>query len=70
MASPSVQGIYAYCTLNDGVEYTDGLKKELVMAVREQIGAFAAPDVIHWAPGANSLPDVTRDQPCVTSTTG
>ena len=22
------------------------------MAVREQIGAFAAPDVIHWAPGA------------------
>ena len=46
-----LQGIYAYCTLNDGVEYTDGLKKELVMAVREQIGAFAAPDVIHWAPG-------------------
>ena len=46
-----MQGIYAYCTLNDGVEYTDGLKKELVMAVREQIGAFAAPDVIHWAPG-------------------
>lgn len=45
------QGIYAYCTLNDGVEYTDSLKKELVMAVREQIGAFAAPDVIHWAPG-------------------
>ena len=47
----AAQGIYAYCTLNDGVEYTDGLKKELVMAVREQIGAFAAPDVIHWAPG-------------------
>ena len=51
----SVQGIYAYCTLNDGVEYTDGLKKELVMAVREQIGAFAAPDVIHWAPGGSVL---------------
>ena len=45
------QGIYAYVTLNDGVEYTDALKKELVMCVREQIGAFAAPDVIHWAPG-------------------
>jgi len=44
------QGIYAYVTLNDGVEYTDALKKELVMTVREQIGAFAAPDVIHWAP--------------------
>ena len=52
MPTSSAQGIYAYCTLNDGVEYTDGLKKELVMAVREQIGAFAAPDVIHWAPGA------------------
>jgi acetyl-CoA synthetase len=23
----------------------------MVMSVREQIGAFAAPDVIHWAPG-------------------
>ena len=27
------------------------LKKELVMLVRTTIGAFAAPDVIHWAPG-------------------
>jgi acetyl-CoA synthetase len=33
------------------VEYSDALKKELVMAVRSNIGAFAAPDVIHWAPG-------------------
>ena len=46
------QGIYAYVTLNEGVGYSDALKKELVMGVREQIGAFAAPDVIHWAPGA------------------
>ena len=38
-----------YCP--QGVEYDDKLKKELVMSVREQIGAFAAPDVIHWAPG-------------------
>ena len=37
--------------LPQGVEYDDKLKKELVMSVREQIGAFAAPDVIHWAPG-------------------
>ena len=45
------QGIYAYVTLNDGAEFTDALKKELVMLVRTTIGAFAAPDVIHWAPG-------------------
>jgi len=45
------QGIYAYITLMEGVEYSDALKKELVMAVRSNIGAFASPDVIHWAPG-------------------
>ena len=37
--------------LSQDVEYDDKLKKELVMSVRDQIGAFAAPDVIHWAPG-------------------
>jgi acetyl-CoA synthetase len=47
------QGIYAYVTLNAGEEYTDALKKELVQHVRKEIGAIAAPDVIHWAP---SLP--------------
>ncbi|NWG24143.1 MAG: acetyl-coenzyme A synthetase, partial [Pseudorhodoplanes sp.] len=45
------QGIYAYVTLKVGREYTDALKKELVGHVRKEIGAFAAPDVIHWAPG-------------------
>eukprot|EP00873_Tetraselmis_striata_P003750 jgi/Tetstr1/424014/TSEL_014625.t1 len=45
------QGIYAYVTLMQGTEPSDELRKSLVMAVREQIGAFAAPDVIHWAPG-------------------
>mmetsp|Transcript_27815 Transcript_27815/g.60862 ORF Transcript_27815/g.60862 Transcript_27815/m.60862 type:complete len:741 (-) Transcript_27815:178-2400(-) len=45
------QGIYAYVTLMEGVETSDDLKKELVMAVRSAIGPFAAPDVIHWAPG-------------------
>jgi len=44
------QGIYAYVTLMDGVEYTDDLKKELVGFVRKEIGPIAAPDVIHWAP--------------------
>jgi len=45
------QGIYAYVTLKTGQEYTDTLKKELTAHVRKQIGAIAAPDVIHWAPG-------------------
>ncbi len=45
------QGIYAYTTLMEGVEYTDDLKKELIQFVRKEIGAIAAPDVIHWAPG-------------------
>jgi len=45
------QGIYAYTTLMEGVEYTDDLKKELIQFVKKEIGAIAAPDVIHWAPG-------------------
>ena len=45
------QGIYAYVTLNTGVEYTDELKKELRAHVRNEIGPIAAPDVVHWAPG-------------------
>ncbi|RYE07446.1 MAG: acetate--CoA ligase [Hyphomicrobiales bacterium] len=45
------QGIYAYVTLNAGVEPTDDLRKALVAHVRKEIGPIAAPDVIHWAPG-------------------
>ena len=45
------QGIYAYVTLKVGQEYTDDLKKELILHVRKEIGPIAAPDVIHWAPG-------------------
>jgi acetyl-CoA synthetase len=45
------QGIYAYVTLNEGEEYDDALKKELVNHVRKEIGPIASPDVIHWAPG-------------------
>ncbi len=44
------QGIYAYVTLKMGHEYTEPLRKELVAHVRKEIGAIAAPDVIHWAP--------------------
>ncbi|KAL1820292.1 hypothetical protein ACET3Z_015161 [Daucus carota] len=45
------QGIYAFVTLVDGVPYSEELRKSLILAVRKQIGAFAAPDKIHWAPG-------------------
>ena len=45
------QGIYAYVTLMVGVEPTEALRKELVSLVRSEIGAFAAPDAIQWAPG-------------------
>ena len=43
------QGIYAYVTLNEGTDYQDGLKKELVQMVREQIGA---PVCLPWPPAA------------------
>jgi len=45
------QGIYAYVTLMDGVEYTEELRKELVQHVRKDIGPTATPDHIQWAPG-------------------
>jgi len=45
------QGIWAYVTLIEGIVYSGHLKKQLITAVRETIGPFAAPDVIHWAPG-------------------
>lgn len=45
------QGIYAFVTLHEGHDFSEEIRKDLVKTVREQIGAFAAPDVIHWAPG-------------------
>ena len=45
------QGIYAYVTLNEGVEGSDELRKELVSWVRKDIGPIASPDVIQFAPG-------------------
>lgn len=44
------EGIYVYATLNAGVEASDELMKALVMQCRTEIGAFASPDVMHWAP--------------------
>ena len=45
------QGIYAYVTLNAGVEPSDAMRGELVKWVRKEIGPIATPDVIHFAPG-------------------
>jgi len=45
------QGIYAYVTPMSGVEITDELKEALVQLVRKEIGPFAKPDIIQWAPG-------------------
>ena len=45
------QGIYAYVTLNVGIEPADDLKAELVKWVRKEIGPIATPDWLQWAPG-------------------
>ncbi|MEG4642543.1 acetyl-coenzyme A synthetase, partial [Paracoccus sp. APAP_BH8] len=45
------QGIYAYVTLMNGVEPSDGLRAELEKWVRTEIGPIAKPDLIQWAPG-------------------
>ena len=45
------QGIYAYVTPMQGTATSDELKDELVQLVRKEIGAFAKPDIIQWAPG-------------------
>lgn len=45
------QGIYAYVTLKQGVDPTEERRKDLVQWVRTEIGPFAAPDVIQFAPG-------------------
>jgi acetyl-CoA synthetase len=45
------QGIYCYVTLNNGVDPTDELRKELVAHVRREIGPIASPDLIQFSPG-------------------
>jgi acetyl-CoA synthetase len=45
------QGVYAYVTLKAGVEATDDLRRQLILWVRQEIGPFAAPDRLQWAPG-------------------
>ncbi|GAA4883003.1 acetate--CoA ligase [Ferrimonas pelagia] len=45
------QGIYAYVTLNQGIEQTEELRQQLRHWVRSEIGALASPDLVQWAPG-------------------
>ncbi len=44
------QGIYAFVTPMNGVEPDDVLKKELLALVSKEIGSFAKPELIQWAP--------------------
>ncbi len=45
------QGIYCFVTLMAGAEASDALRRELVLWVRKEIGPFAGPDQIQFAPG-------------------
>jgi acetyl-CoA synthetase len=45
------QGIYAYVTVNAGVNVDDALAKTLRDWVRHEIGPIATPDAIQFAPG-------------------
>jgi len=47
------ESVYAFVTLMQGIQPTDALRAELIDTVKTEIGAFAKPDVIQWAP---SLP--------------
>jgi acetyl-CoA synthetase len=42
--------MYAFVTPKAGVTPSAALEKELIASVRHQIGAFAAPEYIQWAP--------------------
>ena len=44
------QGIYAYVTVMNDATPSDDLRRELEAWVRGEIGPFAKPDVIQWAP--------------------
>ena len=44
------QGIYAYVTLMSGTEESENLRSELLKFVAKEIGAFARPEFIQFAP--------------------
>lgn len=45
------ESLYCFVILSEGVRFDDALVDALKKRVRHRIGAFAAPDVIHHAPG-------------------
>lgn len=45
------QGLYAFVTLRQGQTFSPDLAKELIMHVRKEIGAIAAPEKVQYAPG-------------------
>ncbi len=45
------QGIYAFVILKVGSTASEELRRELVLTVRREIGAFAAPDALQLVPG-------------------
>jgi acetyl-CoA synthetase len=47
------QALYAFVTLNEGVEKTEELKKDLIKHIRKEIGPIATPDKIQFT---DSLP--------------
>jgi acetyl-CoA synthetase len=44
------QAIYAFVTPMNGVEPSDTLKQHLLELVSKEIGSFAKPELIQWAP--------------------
>ncbi|WP_028944514.1 acetate--CoA ligase [Pseudomonas vranovensis] len=44
------QGVYAFVTPMNGVAADDVLKQELLALVSKEIGSFAKPELIQWAP--------------------
>ncbi|WP_267434341.1 acetate--CoA ligase [Sphingomonas sp. GM_Shp_1] len=44
------QGIYAFVTLNAGVDEDEALRAELIQWVRREIGPIATPDALQFAP--------------------
>ncbi len=45
------QGLYCFVTLKSGVSDSDKLREELIQHVRKEIGPFAKPDLLQFAPG-------------------
>lgn len=43
------QALYAFVTLNEGVEKTEALKQDLIKHIRKEIGPIATPDKIQFA---------------------